>query len=774
MLALSAACFTFALLLFVTGFLEPKRKKILIAMEFTATFLLFFFRLAYIYSGVEGKTAYVMVRVSNFCVFFDTALIVFVFNMYLINLINGSQKITVIPGRLKFVGIAAVVEMAMVILNVFTGLYYSFDENNCYYRGPGFLVCYIIPVLCPIIQYTVIRQYLKKVGKLVYTSLVLYIFVPIAAGILQIFLYGLSIVNMAMVLVSISLYIFTYLDINETVVRAHKIEMGQLQEESKNMKRMFGRMATSFVSAVENKSIYSKGHSVRVASFARRIAELSGMDEDEIDKVYFAALLHDVGMVGMPDSTMDIDESTEEGKEILRQKQAIGNEILSNITEYPYLKDGAYYRNEHYDGSGSPEGLKGDKIPDIARIIAVSDAFDTMSSKSSVRDGLPYQTVREEFIKGSGTLFDPEYAKFMINIMDTDRTAANWDYDTTIESELNCKHYRENVTVGVPVVEEYTNISFDYIPTNYGEGEFSAPSIILFDSYDRRVHEKPSEIEEYRSFEYAEVWFDGRFVSNGARNMVATVEKKERSGGYESFGYRIKAAKLGDHMKMELSYADTAVHVTVALPDTTKSVYIALTGENCQLKDIKASQSEDKITEADIERIVSEFNYIDRLESDIPNVQIDTFCSDTTESIKVSGEMKIVFHAMSLPSANLIWHCPFVRLFTSEDGKVGGPGFVEYALIKLNGESTGNEDAAENHLHMKKTDSFTDWEDWKEKNKEGYECTVQIVKKSDTVTVTTENLGVLIENTTKIFDAVKDVYVTLTGDEVALTDIRIR
>ena len=775
MLSLSVACFTFALLLFVTRFLEPKRKRILIAMEFAATFLLFFDRLAYIYSGVAGKRGYVLVRLSNFFVFFLTAMIVLVFNMYLIVLINKSGRISVVPNRLKFVGIAALIEMFMVVLNLFTGMYYYFDDANVYHRGPGFLACYIIPILCPLIQYSVIRKYLRKsVGRLIYTSLVLYIFVPIAVGIIQIFAYGLSIVNMAMVLVSISLYVFTYLDINDTVERAHKIEMGQLQEESKNMKRMFGRMTTAFVTAVENKSIYSKGHSVRVASFARRLAELAGKNEDEIDKVYFAALLHDVGMVGMPDNTMDIDEDSEEGKEIFKQKQLVGNEILSSITEYPYLKESAYYRNEHFDGTGSPEGLKGNKIPEIARIIAVCDAFDTMSSKNGSRDGLPYQTVREEFIKRSGTEFDPEYVKYMINIMDSDRTAANWDYDTTIENELQCRHYRESITVGVPVVEAYTNISFDCIPTNYGADEFSAPAIVLFDSYDRRIHDKPNEIEEYRCFEYGEVWFDGRFVCTNARNIVARTEKKERSGGYGDMGYRIKAAKIGDHMKMELSYADTLVHVTVALPDTTKSVYIALTGENCQLNSIEASQSEDKISESDIERIVSEFNFTDRLESDIPNVQIDTFCSDTTESIKVSGELKLVFHAMSLPSANLIWHVPFVRLFTSEDGTVNGPGFKEYALIKLNGESTGDESVAENHLHMKKTDSFTDWEDWKVKNKEGYECTVQIVRKSDTITVTTENLGVLIENTTKIFDSSKDVYVTLTGDEVALTDIRIR
>ena len=210
MLALSSACLTFGLLLFVTRFLDKRKKAILIGMEFAATFLLYSDRLAYIYAGDMSTKGYVMVRVSNFLVFFLTAAVVLIFDQYLIDLIlRIAQTSETVPVRLKVVAYAAVFEMVMVIISQFTGLYYYFDENNVYHRGPGFLICYIIPILSPLIQYTAVRRYLRNIGKYIYTSLLLYIFVPIAVGIVQIFTYGISIVNMAMVLVSISLYVFT-------------------------------------------------------------------------------------------------------------------------------------------------------------------------------------------------------------------------------------------------------------------------------------------------------------------------------------------------------------------------------------------------------------------------------------------------------------------------------------------------------------------------------------------------------------------------------------
>ncbi|MBP5249388.1 MAG: HD domain-containing protein, partial [Lachnospiraceae bacterium] len=302
MLALSAACVSFAVLLFFTQFLEKRKKAALILMEFVATFLLFFDREAYIYSGDLSRMGYIMVRVSNFFVFFLTAMVVLVFNLYLMELFHIDPRTRQTPKRLVFVSVAAILEMIMVIVTQFTGLYYYFDENNKYVRGKGFLLCYVVPVICPLIQYTVVRQFKKKVSRLIYASLVVYIFVPILVGIVQIFAYGISIVNMAMVLVSISLYIFTYLDINAAVMRAHDIEMQGVREEQKSMRRLFDQTAKAFVKAVEKKDVYSEGHSERVAELAVKIARLCEKDNDECNRIYYSALLHDVGKIGIPDS----------------------------------------------------------------------------------------------------------------------------------------------------------------------------------------------------------------------------------------------------------------------------------------------------------------------------------------------------------------------------------------------------------------------------------------------------------------------------------------
>ena len=94
---------------------------------------------------------------------------------------------------------------------------------------------------------------------------------------------------------------------------------------------------------------------------------------------------------------------------------------MKNITQSPHIGDGAYYHHERYDGKGYPEGLAGSDIPDIGRIIAVADAYDAMTSKRSYRDILPQDQVRSEIEQGSGSQFDPVYAKIMLEMIDTDK-----------------------------------------------------------------------------------------------------------------------------------------------------------------------------------------------------------------------------------------------------------------------------------------------------------------------------------------------------------------
>ncbi|MBO4337104.1 MAG: HD domain-containing protein, partial [Lachnospiraceae bacterium] len=419
MLFLCGCCGVMVLLLFITRFLSKSRKIALIHMESVAFFLLWFDRLAYIYAGTPGKTAYYMVRISNFMVFFLTSAVVMGFNFYLSDWMRNEGKRPELPVRLKVVAALAFIGMIIAVVSAFTGLYYYFDDANTYHRGAGFLIAYIIPVVAPLIQLTVIVQYRKAFGKLIFTSMLLYVFLPLACGILQIFTYGISIVNMAMVAVSVSLYIFAYLDINNTVEHAHEVEIKGMQIEKERMHKLFDQTATAFVSAVEKKDDFTKGTSVRVAEYARKIAKLCGKDEDECERIYYGALLHDVGLIGIPDSVIknEADPSTWD-YEAMRKKPVMGKEILSNITEFPFLGETAYYSHERYDGSGYPEGLSGEKIPEPARIVGVADAFVTMTSRKRYRDARPKFVAREAFVKGAGAEFDPVYAELMVKIID--------------------------------------------------------------------------------------------------------------------------------------------------------------------------------------------------------------------------------------------------------------------------------------------------------------------------------------------------------------------
>ena len=770
MLALCAVSAVMALFLLITKYLSKRRKWILIFIELIATGLLGFDRAAYIYKGDVSHKGYIMVRLANFMVFFLTSAIVLIFNQYLSDLLMNEGRLEKLPKRISVVNAGAAAGMIMVVISNFTGLYYTFDENNNYQRGPGFLICYIVPVVFPIVQYTVIRRYRRHFSRLIYISLVMYLFVPIAMGIIQIFTYGISIVNMAMVMVSVSLYIFTYLDVNASAEKAHETEVGDLQKEQMSMKRLFDQTVTAFVAAVEKRDKFSEGHSVRVAELARKIARTAGRDEEMCEEVYYAALLHDVGMIGIPDSVIYKTEGFT--KEELKQKErkpVISAEILQSITEYPYLSRGARYSCERYDGTGYPEGLSGTDIPEISRIIAVADAYDTMITGKRTHVPVSSQAVREEFIKMSGTQFDPEFAEIMVNLMDKEGYEKYEEEITKTESELYCGEYRESVCTGIPVTEEQVKIHFDCESTVGAEGGFFAPSMVFFDSYDRHIHDEAKTIEAYKYTEFGEMWTDGHYVCTNARNMAVNVTE----GGHGAAGYDLTAGRYEDHLSVRMVCADRTVEMTMALPDNSKASYIGLTGENCHFYNIGFDKTGKVMTESDIRKIVSRQSFTDRLESDLPNIQADHTRSASTRGIELEDELVLDFHTMSLPSADLVWHCPYVVLFYSDDGTVSGGNYREYTMIKLNGESSGS-GYADNDFRMKKTSLFPGWDEWKRINKEGMECSVKLVKKGSRVIMSTENLGIVIENVTTLHEGEKQVYAALTGDEVALTDIRVR
>ncbi len=113
-------------------------------------------------------------------------------------------------------------------------------------------------------------------------------------------------------------------------------------------------------------------------------------------------------------------------------------------------------------------------------------------------------------------------------------------------------------------------------------------------------------------------------------------------------------------------------------------------------------------------------------------------------------------------------------MFYSKDGKVDGPDYREYALIRLDGESLDTQTTAESSLIVNKNESFRNWDNWKAKNKEGYNCEISFEYKKNTVVMSTENVGLAVQSTTLIPDELDKLYVALTGDQCVLTDIRIK
>ena len=421
MLVLGGVCGTVSFFGLGTPHISRIKKYALFLMSISATILLFADRLAYLYRGDASTTGWWMVRVCNFLVFFLTLVGIHAFNIYLSEMLKTDAKLGHVPRPLKLVEILAALGEMLIIISQFTGLYYTFDAQNTYHRADGFIICYILPLLSLLIQSGVILFYRKALDPHLWWGLLLFTLLPVAASVTQIFYYGVSLSNLTFVGLVVLLRVNEVHNTNRRVLAAKEKEREFLRQDRENMRTMIGETAYALAEAVEAKDEYTHGHSSRVANYSEMIAQRAGMSERDCENIYLVALLHDVGKIGIPGSIINKDTRlSDEEYAIIKTHPVIGNQILQKIRKNPTLSIGAHYHHERYDGKGYPDGLKGEEIPEIARIIAVADAYDAMTSKRSYRDPLPQQVVRGEIAKGIGTQFDPHYARIMLDLIDED------------------------------------------------------------------------------------------------------------------------------------------------------------------------------------------------------------------------------------------------------------------------------------------------------------------------------------------------------------------
>ena len=206
------------------------------------------------------------------------------------------------------------------------------------------------------------------------------------------------------------------------LVRLQRNLEAEVERKAQENESLSLHVVQTLAEAIDAKDTYTNGHSGRVAEYAREIARRYGYSKKHQDDIYMMGLLHDVGKIGVPNAVINKPgRLTDEEFDLIKKHPVLGDRILKKIREMPKLSIGARWHHERYDGSGYPDGLAGQEILEEARIIAVADAYDAMTSRRSYRDVLPQEKVRREIEAGKGAQFDPVFADIMLRIIDEDK-----------------------------------------------------------------------------------------------------------------------------------------------------------------------------------------------------------------------------------------------------------------------------------------------------------------------------------------------------------------
>ncbi len=184
-----------------------------------------------------------------------------------------------------------------------------------------------------------------------------------------------------------------------------------------DLNSMFLGTLEALTASIDAKDPYTRGHSQRVAHLTQELARAAGFDEHTVGRMHIAGLVHDVGKIGVPESVLTKPgRLTEEEFGWIRRHPEIGHRILKDIPQMNDLLPGVLHHHERFDGRGYPAGLAGDGIPLVARLIALADAFDAMSSSRTYRPAMSRPAVLQEIRECSGTQFDPSFVPAFLNL----------------------------------------------------------------------------------------------------------------------------------------------------------------------------------------------------------------------------------------------------------------------------------------------------------------------------------------------------------------------
>lgn len=375
-------------------------------------------------------------HILNFLYFFSAALVPYIFLMYVFSFYYKDDRAVKLKEKwfnqiifLSFVG--------LLVANIFTGILFYYEADGTYAHGPLYLLVLLVPVFFFIQAAIFIIMHRKFYSRAEFILLLFFTIFCTGWPALQAYIFPMYLTNFFVGTIMIFLVLLTIETPDDqelfiTIDRLNKIkteledkvaeENRILEGREKKLSNLTMQMMSALTKAVDAKDSYTSGHSSRVAHYSRLLSRRLGMSKEEQDDIYTMGLLHDVGKIGVPRSIINKPgRLTDEEFAVMKSHPKRGYEILSRITVMPGISKGARWHHERPDGKGYPDNLKGDDIPFEARIIAVADSYDAMTSYRSYRDVMPQEAVREQIVKGRGTQFDPKVADAMIALIDEDR-----------------------------------------------------------------------------------------------------------------------------------------------------------------------------------------------------------------------------------------------------------------------------------------------------------------------------------------------------------------
>jgi putative nucleotidyltransferase with HDIG domain len=233
-----------------------------------------------------------------------------------------------------------------------------------------------------------------------------------------------------------------------------KVVTQDLAKANARLRRASLSFATALVATLDARDQYTAGHSAAVAIYTRDIAQRMGLSEEQQELVHLCGLVHDIGKIGLPAGLLEKPGPlTLEERRQMEQHSEIGERILRNVDDYSEIADVVRSHHERIDGMGYPDGIPGDRIPLLARIIGVADAYDAMTSDRPYREALPSRVARMRLAQAVGTQFDTAVvAAFEAILATSDESYRSGRGSSFMREREQLAEVGENVAVALDVV----------------------------------------------------------------------------------------------------------------------------------------------------------------------------------------------------------------------------------------------------------------------------------------------------------------------------------